>query len=71
MIEVGQQVKFIPHWDVSMHDTAKTRKAKTVTGVVTMVNDKHRVFCCEYGHGSTKQVEMFNFHDIGDTVRRV
>ncbi len=71
MIEVGQRVQFIPYWDVCHIDDAKTRKAKTVTGVVTMVNYKHRVFYCEYDHYGAKQVEAFKFQDIDDVVRRV
>lgn len=70
MIKVGQRFRFVPHWNVSMHDDAKARKAKTVTGVVTIVNAKHRVFWCEYDHDGTKQVEAFKFQDIGDTVWR-
>lgn len=70
MIEVGQRVQFIPYWDASMHDDAKARKAKTVVGVVTLVNVAHRVFYCEYDHYGVKQVEAFKFQDIGDTVRR-
>lgn len=71
MIEVGQRVQFVPYWDISMHDDAKTKKEKTVTAVVTIVNEKHRVFWCEYGYHGVKQVETFKFQDIGDTVWRV
>ena len=71
MIEVGQRVRFIPHWDVSKFDNGKAKKLKTVTAVVTMVNEKHRVFYCQYNIGGVNQVEAFKFCDIGDTVRRV
>ena len=70
MIKVGQKMCFIPHWDIVLHDDKKTRKAKTVTGVVTIVNYKHKIFWCEYDHYCSKQVETFKFCDIGDVVWR-
>lgn len=71
MIEVGERVQFVPYWNVSMLDNAKVKKAKSVVGVVTLVNAKNRVFWCEYDHYGVKQLEAFKFQDIGDTVRRV
>lgn len=71
MIEVGQRVQFIPYWDFCRPDDPKTRKAKMVTAVVTIVNEKHCVFWCEYEHCGSKQIETFKFQDIGDTVWRV
>ena len=70
MIEVGQKMRFVPHYDVSEKDGKRAIKAKSVTGVVTMVNAKHRVFWCEYDHYGSKQLEAFKFQDIGDRVRR-
>lgn len=68
MVKVGQRVRFVPYWNESIHDNAKERKAKTVTGVVTTVNAKHRVFWCEYEYKGVRQIETFNFADIGVTV---
>lgn len=68
MVEVGQRVRFIPYWNLSEHDNARTKKAKTVTGVVTIVNYKHRVFWCEYEYKGVRQIETFNFADIGVAV---
>lgn len=71
MVEVGQRMCFVPHWNMSDKDDKRTKKAKTVTAVVTLVNERNRVFWCEYDHYGTKQVEAFKFQDIGDRVRRV
>ena len=68
MVKVGQRVRFIPFWNTNAFDTEKTKRAKTVTGVVTIVNYKHRVFWCEYEFNGVRQIETFNFSDIGVTV---
>lgn len=68
MVEVGQRVRFVPYCNLGEHDNAKTKKAKTVMGVVTIVNYKHRVFWCEYEYKGVRQIETFNFADIGVTV---
>lgn len=68
MVKVGQRVRFVPYWNESYLDNAKTKKAKTVTGVVTIVNYKHCVFWCEYEYKGVRQIETFNFSDIGVTV---
>jgi hypothetical protein len=70
MIEVGQRVQFVPYWDLSKLDDARTRKAKTVVGVVTEVNVRHRLFYCSYNRNGVKYIESFKFQDIGDTVWR-
>lgn len=70
MIEVGQKVRFMPYWAENKHSNSKTKEAKTVTGVVTMVNIKHRFFRCEYDEYGVKQVETFKLQDIGNTVWR-
>lgn len=68
MVEVGQRVRFVPYWNLGAFDDAKTKKTKSVTGFVTIVNYKHRVFWCEFEYKGVRQIETFNFADIGVTV---
>ena len=68
MVEVGQRVRFVPYWNLGEYDNAKTKKAKSVAGVVTIVNAKHQVFWCEYAYKGVRQIETFKFVDIGDAV---
>lgn len=70
LVSVGDKMRFVPHWNVSIHDDAKAKREKEVFAEVVMIN-KHGVFWCEYYAHGVKFLESFQLQDIGNTVRRV
>jgi hypothetical protein len=68
LVRVGQRVRFVPYWLVGEFDDEKAKREKSVTGVVTIVNEKHRLFWCECAYKGVKQIETFHFADIGKVV---
>lgn len=71
MIELGQEVNFIPNWNIRNIDSKAERNSKTVTGTVIYVNHQHRTFIVEYPCGGTMQKETFKFSDISEEVQTV
>lgn len=69
MIEVGQTMRFIPHWNKSEHDDAKAKKEKSVIGTVFYVNAAHRNFAVRYSScGGMMLTETFKFSEIGKDI---
>ena len=69
MIDIGQKIRFIPHWDKSDHDSEATKREKTVTGNAIYVNRHHMIFTVKYsGRGGEIMKETFKFSDIGNEV---
>ena len=68
MIDIGQKMRFIPHWNINEHDDEATKREKTVVGTVVYVNRPHRNFAVEYNCGGTMQKETFNFSEIGKNI---
>lgn len=68
MIGEGMKVRFIPAFAQSKIDDEAERRRKTVTGTIFMVNWEHRLFWVEFECGGTRQVESFQFMDIGQAV---
>lgn len=69
MIGEGMKVQFVPSFAQSKIDTPEEAWAKHVTGTIIFVNWEHRVFFVEYYAGDTRQVETFQFFDIGKSVK--
>ncbi len=69
MIGEGVKVRFVPTCLHNMHDDHAEVRRKTITGTIFLVNWEHRVFWVEYESGGTRQVEAFQFWDIGKTVK--
>lgn len=68
MINIGQKVRFIPHWDKNIHDPEEVIRMKTVTGKVIYVDRAHRTFTVKYSCGGTVQKETFKLSDIDNEV---
>lgn len=69
MIEVGQKMRFIPHWNKSEHDDEDAKRDKTIVGTVVYVNRDHKQFAVEYSScGGNKQKETFKFSQIGKDI---
>ena len=68
MIGEGMKVAFVPACNDSTVLSPAERRAATITGKVAYINHEHRYFTVEYGCGSKKQYESFNFHDVGKAV---
>lgn len=67
MIGGGMKVRFTPFYainSISPEETARQR----ITGTVTLVNWKHRMFTVEYECGDSIQRESFKFSQIGKDV---
>lgn len=71
MIDIGQKVRFIPHWNESIHDDEATKREKTVTGKVIYVSRQHKQFTVKYPCGGTMQKETFKLSQIGEDVHVV
>lgn len=71
MIELGQKVRFVPHWNKSTVDDRATIRAKTITGKVIYVNHQNSNFTVEYSCGGPAQRETFKFFDIGKEMHIV
>lgn len=72
MIDIGQKVQFIPHWNISGYDNEETKREKTVTGKVIYVNRKHKQFTVKYTScGGNEQKETFKMSQIGKDVHVV
>ena len=71
MIKLGQEVKFIPTWNIRQYDSKVEKSSKIITGKVIYVNHQHRTFIVEYPCGGTMQKETFKFSDIGEDIHTV
>ena len=71
MIKLGQEVSFIPHWNIIRYDSRAEIGAKTITGTVIYANHQKRNFTVEYSCGGTTQRESFKFSDIGNEIHIV
>lgn len=71
MIELGQEVSFIPMWNKSEHDDKAAKREKTVIGTVIYVNRQNSVFTVEYSCGGTTQKETFKLSEIGQEIHIV
>ena len=67
MIFEGAKVQFTP----SHHKWTKEgqQNCPVVTGRISKVNWRNRVFFCEYKAGDSIQTEAFQFFDIGKSVK--
>ena len=69
MIEVGQTMRFVPHWRESEKDDPTTRKQKRVFGTVIYVNVEHSNFAVKYSScGGSALIETFKFSQIGKDI---
>lgn len=71
MIDIGQKMRFIPHFNINVHDDEEAKRENTVTGKVIYVNRKHKQFTVKYNCGGTMQKETFKFTDIGKYIHVV
>lgn len=68
MIDIGQKMRFIPHFNINEHDDEEAKREKTVTGKVIYVNRQHKQFTVKYNCGGTEQKETFKLSEIGKNV---
>ena len=68
MIDIGQKMRFIPHFIISEKDDKAQRREKEVVGKVIFVNRQHKQFTVKYNCGGTMQKETFKFSDIGKDI---
>ena len=68
MIDIGQKMRFIPHYNINEHDDEEAKRKKTVTGKVIYVNRQHKQFTVKFNCGGTMQKETFKFTDIGEEI---
>lgn len=69
MIDIGQKMRFIPHWNISENDDEATKRKKMVTGKVIYVNRQHKQFTVKYSHcGVADMKETFKFSQIGTDI---
>lgn len=68
MIDIGQKMRFIPHWDKGGNDTPEEKREKTVTGKVIYVDRAHRKFTVKYPCGGTELKETLKLTDIGKEI---
>lgn len=69
MVDIGQKVCFIPHWNINEHDVEETKREKTVTGKVIYVDRDHRKFTVKYSiRGGAEMKETFKLSQIGEDV---
>ena len=71
MIDIGQKMCFIPHWNVNQFDNEAAIREKTIVGKIIYVDRAHRKFTVKYTCGGTAQKETFKFSDIGETIHRM
>lgn len=72
MIDIGQKMRFIPHWNRNEHDDEATKREKTVTGKVIYVDRDHKKFTVKYNsRGGTPMKETFKFSQIGEDIHIV
>lgn len=69
MIDIGQKMRFIPHWNEGANDTESAKRAKMITGKVIFVNRQHKQFTVKYSVcGGPQMKETFKFSQIGTDI---
>ncbi len=68
MINIGQRMRFIPHFSINEKDGEAERREKMIVGKVIFVNRQHKQFTVKFRCGGTDQKETFKFTDIGKDI---
>lgn len=68
MVEVGQEVCFVPGYDEPGADVDGAREKRKQTGAVVYINKPHRWFMVEYSKRGVKLRECFKFSAVGSGV---
>lgn len=72
MIDIGQTMRFVPHWNKGEADSKEEIRSKLIDGKVIYVDRAHRKFTVKYSIcGGPHMKETFKFSQIGSDIHIV
>ncbi len=68
MVDIGQTMRFVPHFLTNQKEDEAQKRKSMITGKVIAVNSQHKHFTVEFNCGGTMQKETFQSFDIGKDI---
>ena len=71
MIDIGQKMRFVPHWYKGANDTPEEAREKQTIGKVIYVDRAHKKFTVKYSCGGVDMKETFKLSQIDKDIHVV